>query len=169
MPLIIEGGAYNLCWCGPPARTWNIAPGRWNRVERQWLVWQVIGVAQVIKNGVLMGSSYYESLMFAQVYYVYYIYIYYIRSDSFLEPDTGHVPRVCMVMSSWIQTVGLHGLCENQLRTSNMNSIEEELQKEVPEYTAIIFRIQPFHFGGLSWYKSDIACKIGCSSRPGLV
>ena len=74
MPLIIEGGAYNLCWCGPPARTWNIAPGPWNHVERQWLVWQGIGVAQVIKNGVLMGSSSYESLMFTQVYY--------IRSDS---------------------------------------------------------------------------------------
>lgn len=100
VPLIIEGGAYNLCWCGPPARTWNIAPGRWNRVERQWLVWQVIGVAQVIKNGVLMGSSHYESLMFAtSLLYILYIYIY-IRSDSFLEPDTGHVPRVCMAMSS---------------------------------------------------------------------
>ena len=87
VPLIIEGGAYNLCWCGPPARTWNIAPGRWNRVERQWLVWQVIGVAQVIKNGVLMGSSYYESLMFAQVYYVYYIYIFVVTRFWNRTPD----------------------------------------------------------------------------------
>ena len=32
VPLIIEGGAYNLCWCGPPARTWNIAPGQDYRI-----------------------------------------------------------------------------------------------------------------------------------------
>lgn len=28
VPLILEGGVYNLCWCGPVRRTWNIAPGR---------------------------------------------------------------------------------------------------------------------------------------------
>ena len=31
-PLIIIGGIYNLCWCGPPARTWSVAPGQEYRI-----------------------------------------------------------------------------------------------------------------------------------------
>lgn len=32
VPLVIPGGVYNLCWCGPPARTWSIAPGQDYRI-----------------------------------------------------------------------------------------------------------------------------------------
>lgn len=32
VPLIMEGGVYNLCWCGPVRRTWNIAPGQQYRI-----------------------------------------------------------------------------------------------------------------------------------------
>ena len=31
-PLIINGGIYNLCWCGPSARTWSVAPGQEYRI-----------------------------------------------------------------------------------------------------------------------------------------
>ena len=31
-PLIIKGGIYTMCWCGPPPRTWAIAPGQDYRI-----------------------------------------------------------------------------------------------------------------------------------------